>query len=441
MVKLFATFFLILSTGLYIAFSQDNQTLRYHAHRQEIYIGAAVNNVFFNVSSGHIYTRTLHEEFNMLVAENAMKFGPMRPQPGVFNFASSDHLIVFAQEHQMTPRGHALIWHNQLPQWVNEGEFTRDSLLSVMEEHITKVVGRYKGIIREWDVVNEAIDMGEEDNFRRTLFYNVIGPEYIDSAFVYAHRADPEAFLFYNDYSADQVNGKSNRIYDMVEGMLNNGIPIHGVGLQGHFVLGQINHSSIDQNIKRFGELGVLVNFTEIDIRIPAALFYDDQAWAEQGSQYRNLLQVCLDNDNCTSFVMWGFTDRYSWIPGFTNGNYGQALILDNNYQPKPAYFELLDLLSEGYDFPAAVNDSPFENWNIFPNPAVDYITISGVPERDSITLKLYDMQGRLWSEQKKSFAGRARMSLQGMPAGIYALRIITADGKTLTKLIHKTRL
>lgn len=392
----FITILLLKALTLQVANSQDDHTLRFHADRQNILIGAAVSNAFFGFAPTHQYVETLKEEFNALVAENTMKFGPLRPSATTFNFNNTDHLVNFANENQMEIRGHALIWHNQLPSWLEEGDFSREELLAVMEEHITIVVGRYKGQIREWDVVNEAIDTNTPDNFRRTIFYNTIGPEYIDSAFVYAHRADPDALLFYNDYSAERINEKSNVMYEMVQGMLERGIPIHGVGLQSHFILNSINFSSMDQNMKRFADLGLLTNITELDIRMHNSLFDDPQALADQAENYKQLMELCLENESCTSFLMWGFTDAFSWVPGFFE-NYGNALIYDQSYEPKPARESLFDVLSEGYDFPSSITQYPDCQWqiNIFPNPAKDQLVVEADGENAGFKTTIFDMTGR----------------------------------------------
>ncbi len=422
-----------------VLFAEDDESLRFHADRQNIFLGTAVSNAFFGFAPSHQYVQTLKGEFNALVAENAMKFGPLRPSATTFNFNSADHLVNFANENGMQIRGHALIWHNQLPSWLEEGSFSREELLAVMEEHITTVVGRYKGQIREWDVVNEAIDTNTPDSYRRTIFYNTIGPEYIDSAFVYAHRADPGALLFYNDYSAEKINEKSNVMYEMVQGMLERGIPIHGVGLQSHFILNSIHFSSIDQNMKRFAELGMLTNITELDIRMHSSLFDDQLALADQAENYKQLMEVCLENESCTSFMMWGFTDAFSWIPNFFD-NYGSALIYDQSYEPKPARESLFDVLSEGYDFPSSITQYPESQWhiNIFPNPAKDQLVVEANAENAGFKTAIFDMTGRKIIETQHQPFHKQVIDLNTVEkSGTYLLVVSERENKIQRSIIQ----
>ena len=211
--------------------------------------------------------------------------------------------------------------------------------MQVLHQHISTVVGRYRGQVYAWDVVNEALD--SNGNLRSNFWYQAIGPDYLDLAFQWAHEADPQALLFYNDYSAESMNKKADGVYNLVKRMKARGIPIDGVGLEFHEELGAIpSLDEVAQNISRLKSLGIQVQITELDIRIkntssPAQL-------ALQAQEYRDILKGCLDASNCTALLMWGMTDKNSWIPNFYPG-YGSALIFDGNYQPKPAYKALLD--------------------------------------------------------------------------------------------------
>lgn len=215
--------------------------------------------------------------------------------------------------------------------------------MDILKNHIYTVVGRYRGRIYAWDVVNEAI--ADDGSLRRTIWLEKIGPEYIELAFRWAHEADPNALLFYNDYNAEGLGPKSDAVYNLVKNLLEKGVPIHGVGLQMHVsVEWPPNTNDIYANIKRLNELGLEVHITEMDVRIrePAT----DEDLIRQAEIYRNVLKVCLNAKNCKAFVMWGFTDRYSWIPFFFSG-YGSALIFDEDYQPKLAYQYLLTTLQK----------------------------------------------------------------------------------------------
>jgi endo-1,4-beta-xylanase len=214
----------------------------------------------------------------------------------------------------------------------------------VLRGHITTVVGRYRGRIAAWDVVNEAIE--EDGTLRDTFWLRIIGPEYIDMAFQWAHEADPDALLFYNDYASEGLGRKSDAVYALVQDMLERDVPIHGVGLQSHLVLTSPPvFKDVLANIKRLSDLGLLVHVTEMDVRMRGEP--TEARLERQARVYSAFLEACLEAENCTAFVLWGFTDRHSWIPGERPG-WGSALIFDESYQPKPAYEAMREALSGG---------------------------------------------------------------------------------------------
>ena len=314
--------------------------LRNIAEKCGIYIGAAVERSLLDIPD---YAYILKQEFNILTTENALKFGPVHPQPNVYSFGDADYIINFAESNGMRVRGHTLVWHQQLPGWVAQGKYTREEWINILREHIMTVVGRFRGRIYAWDVVNEAI--ADDGTLRDTVWLRNIGPEYIEMAFRWAHEADPQTLLFYNDYGAEGLNAKSDAIYNLVKGLLEKGVPIHGVGLQMHTSLeNPPSPEEVAANIKRLNELGLEVHITEMDVRIKMPAKWEDLI--KQAEIYRDILRVCLSADNCKAFVMWGFTDKYSWIPGSFSG-YGAALIFDESYMPKPAYYYIAATLIE----------------------------------------------------------------------------------------------
>ena len=316
------------------------QSLRGAAFNRKILIGAAAAPEY--IRRDPQYASTLGREFSALTPENTMKFGPLEPTQGTFQFDDADFLVNFAEANGMQVRGHTLVWHNELPQWLLGGNFTREELIAIIREHISTVVGRYRGHVYAWDVVNEAID-DQTGQLRGTIWSKGIGPDYIDMAFRFAREADPNAKLIYNDYGGDGLGKKSDAIYALVKGMKERGVPIDGVGLQSHFPLDGPPHAAdVDANMKRLAALGLQVQITELDIRmaVPAT----DANLERQADEYRGYLETCLANSNCTMFVMWGFTDKYSWIPDRYPGK-GAALIFNEQYQPEPAYSALLDVL------------------------------------------------------------------------------------------------
>ena len=312
-------------------------------------IGSCVNSQWFYNQTSPIYEEILKREFAMVVAENEMKFDALQPSQNNFNFANGDRLVSFAQRNNMEVRGHTLLWHNQLPRWVQNGNWTRDSLTAVINNHINTVLTHYKGKIKEWDVVNEAVD-DSGNSLRNSVFTRVIGPDFIDIAFHAARKADPDALLFYNDYNIEDLGAKSNYTYNMIKGMVERGVPIDGVGFQCHFINGMSAQqlADIERNVKRYADLGLLVSFTEIDIRIPSSQ-NQNQAFQVQADNYKSLMEICLRNPNVKTFVFWGFTDQYSWVPGVFPGT-DNPLIFDRNYNPKPAYNAIIDALKEALE-------------------------------------------------------------------------------------------
>ncbi|MFO7999879.1 MAG: endo-1,4-beta-xylanase [Marinilabilia sp.] len=318
--------------------------LRQAADESGTDFGFAVHNSFFNMEDDDPYLRILKKNANTLVAENAMKPYRMQPEKGNFFFEETDRLVEFATENDIKVRGHCLVWHKQIPDWMNDTTYTREEMLEILENHITTIVSRYKGQVDEWDVVNEAIDTDEENNYRRTVWYRTIGPEFIDSAFVYAHRADPSAVLYYNDFSAEEMNEKSDAIYKMVKRLVQNDVPIHAVGLQSHFWLNEFNVSEIENNMDRIGALGLQANITELDISIPMNEI-SQETLQQQADDYADIMEMCLDNDHCNSLLIWGVPDSHSWIPNHTDGERGSALIFDDEMNPKPAFHALKEVL------------------------------------------------------------------------------------------------
>jgi endo-1,4-beta-xylanase len=290
------------------------------------------------------YGALVAREFNQITADNAMKFKSLQPLRTVYDFKVPDRLVAFARQNEMQVRGHTLIWHQQLPGWVENGNFTRDEMIAILKDHVTTVVSHYRGQVAYWDVVNEAI-ADEDGSLRDTVWLRTIGPEYIDMAFQFAREADPDVKLFYNDYNNEDMGMKSTAVFDLVKGMVERGVPIDGVGLQMHLILESPPQTAdVIANMKRLGDLGLEVHITELDVRmqVPPS---DKDLW-DQATVYGDMMQACLSVSNCKVVTLWGFSDRHSWIPGFFDG-YGSALIFDDSYNPKPAYIALLNTLAQ----------------------------------------------------------------------------------------------
>jgi endo-1,4-beta-xylanase len=328
------------------------QSLRAQAERAGILIGTAVRPAQLGEST---YASTLAREFNLVEPEDALKWEVLRPERSTFDFSDGDRIVAFAQLHGMKVRGHTLVWTHQNPVWLTHSGFNEKELRSLLHEHISKVVGHYRGRIFAWDVVNEAVD--ENGILRSSIWYDQPGvglrdegTAYIEQAFRWAHEADPQALLFYNDGGGEVLNPKSDALYRMLMDFKKRGVPLNGIGLQMHSDL-SADVPSIAKNIGRFVNLGLQVHITEFDVRIAVdgnRRVLDPKDLARQAAVYQALLAACLQQRGCTAFQTWGFTDKYSWINSSSRGTKGAALFFDSQYRPKPAYAAVKEALSRG---------------------------------------------------------------------------------------------
>lgn len=306
-------------------------------------LAAAKNKVIGTAVTGSKLTGTYGDiagaQFNSLTPGNAMKWGSVEPTRGGYNWAEADQIVDFAEAHGQQVRGHTLVWHSQNPGWLTNGTWTPAQLGRLMTDHIALEVGRYKGRLAAWDVVNEPFN--EDGTYRQTLWYNGLGTGYIAQALTAARAADPAAKLYVNDYNVEGVNAKSTALYNLVKSLKEQGVPIDGVGLQAHLILGQVP-SSLQQNIQRFADLGVDVAITELDIRM--TLPSDSAKSAQQAADYKAVMNACVAVTRCVGVTVWGFTDSDSWVPSTFPGQ-GAATPYDENYAPKPAYSAIAQAL------------------------------------------------------------------------------------------------
>ena len=315
---------------------KGEMTLRELADARGLLIGGAVAAGVLDPDEPDL-ANGVAREYNVIVTENAMKWVPLNNASGQFNFTLAEFMMNFATKNKQKMRGHTLVWHEQLPRYM--GAITdRAEMMAELKDHVQTVVKQFKGRIPIWDVVNEAVSDLPGFPMRETVFTKVIGPEFIEMAFRWAHEADPDAKLFYNDYNTDGINGKSDAVYELVKGLLAKGVPIHGVGFQAHVDINfSVEGSRMRENLERFKKLGLDVQLTEVDV-----IFRGDAPKAEklerQAKVYADLMTACLAV-KCSAFVMWGFTDLYSWR------STAYPLLFDDDYKPKPAYFALRDVL------------------------------------------------------------------------------------------------
>ena len=328
----------------------DEQTLRSAAHHHGILISAAATPAHL---SDPEYSAILGGEFSALEPENAMKFALIHPRPNTdpqpYDFAPAERLVRFAQDHDMQVRGHTLVWHRQVPDWVTHGNFTPAQLNSILRDHITKVVRHFGDDVFAYDVVNEAFN--DDGSLRSTLWYDQPGigfanggTKYIEQAFEWAHAANANAKLFYNDFDNETINKKSDAIYEMARDFHKRGVPLAGIGFQMHIGLDFDDpdklHSLAD-NLDRFAKLGLEIHITELDIRLRDG---DAATLVSQAKLYGEIVHACLQQPNCKFIQTWGVTDKYSWIPQSFKG-YGWGLLWDDHYQKKPAYSSVLHAL------------------------------------------------------------------------------------------------
>ncbi len=333
------------------------------AYKGDFVIGAAINEaqITGRDARGEAIVET---QFNSISPENALKWENVHPQPGRYDFAIADQYVAFGEKNHMFIVGHNLVWHNQVPAWVfhddNGNLLDRDALLARLRDHIYTVVGRYKGRIHSWDVVNEALN--EDGSLRQSLWFKIIGDDYIAKAFLFAHDADPQAQLTYNDYNLEN-EAKRNGAIALVTKLQAQGIPITCVGLQGH---GNLTWPSVEQQdatISAFAKLGVKVAITELDVDIlppatsqqtadvtlniqqdpalnPYVTGLPDSVQRQLAQHYADLFGVFLKHrDVITRVTLWGVTDADSWRNDWpVKGRTAYPLLFDRAGRPKQAY-------------------------------------------------------------------------------------------------------
>ena len=316
----------------------DPGPLRADAAAAGKWIGAAIQSGYLNQAA---YTRTLARHFDYVTAEYEMKWDPTERAPGVYSFEGADAIVAYAEHNGMRVKGHALLWHGATPDWVNA--LSPRDLQAAVEDHIRTVVGRYRGRIAVWDVVNEAV-ADDGSGLRDTVFHQQLGDGYLEQAFRLAHEADPDALLTYNDYGAEGLGAKSDQVYALVRRLQERGVPIGGVGLQMH-VAAQDRPPSVDiaANMRRLAELGLRVNISEMDVRIKDVAGDRNTRLLVQRREYQDIVALCVAEPGCQAVTFWGFTDLYSWIDTFFGPD--DPLLFDEAYAAKPAFFGVQDAL------------------------------------------------------------------------------------------------
>lgn len=316
--------------------------------RENFKVGVAIP---YKVLINESERKMVVKHFNSITPENEMKPEVLQPKEGEFNFSIADEYVKFAQENGLAIRGHVLVWHSQTPDWFfvdKDGKpASKELLLKRLENHIKTVVGRYKGKIYAWDVVNEAIDETQPDGYRRSKWYEIIGPEYIEKAFIWAHEADPDAKLFYNDYNTEIVN-KREFIYKLVKNLKEKGIPIHGIGIQGHINITWPEIEEIEKTIQLFSSIpGIEIHITELDMSVYSTSGEEYKTLLRdvairQAYRYKKLFDMLKKYKNVvTNVTFWGLKDDYNWR-AIRRGGLDYPMIFDKDYQAKFAYWALV---------------------------------------------------------------------------------------------------
>ncbi|KYG35254.1 endo-1,4-beta-xylanase [Alkalihalobacillus trypoxylicola] len=323
------------------------------AYEDLFLIGAAVNH--YTIDSE---LSLLEKHFNSLTAENEMKFEHIQPKENQFQFEYVDKLVSYSERYGHQLRGHTLVWHNQTSDWIfkaPEGkEMNRDLLLERMKSHIMTLLKRYKGKFYSWDVVNEAISDQKGEFLRSSPWLDIIGEDFIDYAFRYAHEADPEAALFYNDYNECDPE-KRDKIYTLVKDMLEKDVPIHGIGLQAHWNIHDPSMDHIRAAIEKYASLGLQLQITEMDVSMfqfedkrMDLLKPTNEMLEKQAERYEQFFKLFKEyHQHITSVTFWGVSDKYTWLHDFpVRGRRNWPFLFDENNQTKEAYWRVIDQVS-----------------------------------------------------------------------------------------------
>jgi endo-1,4-beta-xylanase len=335
---------------------------------EKFYIGAALNERQIT-GRDSLSIQIVKKHFNSIVAENCMKSERIHPVEGQFSWDLPDRFVEFGEKNNMHIVGHTLIWHSQTPRWFfvdKEGnDVSREVLIERMKNHIHAVVGRYKGRVHGWDVLNEAII--EDSSFRKSKFYEIIGEEFVELAFQFAAEADPDAELYYNDYGMANP-GRRKGVIEMVKNLQSKNIKIDGIGMQGHLNLESLNMEEFEKSIVAYSELGVTVMITEFDLTIlpfptrettadigmraeyeermnPYADGFTDEILTEWNEACADIFRLFLKHqDKISRVTTWGVTDNHSWKNNWpVRGRTDYPLLFDRDYQPKPVVQTIIE--------------------------------------------------------------------------------------------------
>ncbi|RIK60750.1 1,4-beta-xylanase [candidate division KSB1 bacterium] len=359
-----ASFLPIIAMFMFATSHAQNETPALkEVFKKAFHVGAALNREQISRTEANTI-KLVEKQFNSITAENIMKWERIHPEPERYDFAPVDSFVAFGEKNKMFIVGHTLIWHNQTPRWVFEDgagkPADRETLVQRMKDHIFTVMGRYKGRIHGWDVINEAVE--DDGSLRQSKYLQIAGEDYLQKAFEWARAADPQAELYYNDYNMWH-KGKRETVIRLVRELQAKGVRVDGIGMQGHWGLDYPPLDELEESILAYAELGVKVMITEMDVNVlpdpgghtgaeitrnyalrkeldPYTEGVPKAVQAKQAKQYGDFFRVLYNHrDKITRVTFWGVHDGVSWhnnwpVPGRT----AHSLLFDRNLQPKPAF-------------------------------------------------------------------------------------------------------
>ncbi|MCF0243543.1 MAG: endo-1,4-beta-xylanase [Bacteroidaceae bacterium] len=360
----------------------DPTPLRTYAEALGKYIGVAAPCWSYDINNySDANTKTIGKEFNMVVSENGMKFENTEQSKNSFNYSLGDKAVNLGKYYNCVIRGHVFAWHKQNGSWITDNDnknshnYSKQELLSILKNHIFKVAEHYKGKVTEWDVVNECLSDDQTAirnnpdayDLRHSVWYDGIGEAFIDSAFVWAHQADPSLKLYLTDYGVEFKGiAKTEALYNLAKRLLKNNIPLHGVGIQCHLDAGKVDAAALAKTVESYKTLGLECIITECDLGCDNT----ETGLEQQAKDFAAITRVWLTHDNCPKFVIWGLKDSDSW-----RGN--SPLLFRENLSKKPAYYSIHKALRRASQ--AAGIDNPIVNY----------------PSKQTGSDKVYNLQGQ----------------------------------------------
>ncbi|KAG7451284.1 endo-1,4-beta xylanase [Guyanagaster necrorhizus] len=297
----------------------------------KLYFGSATDNPELT-DQPYVAILSQSSMFGQITPENSMKWDATEPERGVFTFAAGDVIADLAASNGQLLRGHNCVWYNQLPSWVSSGGFDNATLTEIVATHCGTVVGHYAGQTYSWDIINEPFN--DDGTWRSDVFYNTMGESFVPVALNAARAADPKTKLYINDYNIEGTGAKSTAMVNLVKSLKAQGVPIDGIGIQCHLIVGEVP-STLKENFEQFTALGVEIAITELDIRM--TLPSTTALLAQQKADYETVISTCTAVERCIGVTVWDYTDKYSWIPSAFPGQ-GAACPWDTNLIKKPAY-------------------------------------------------------------------------------------------------------